>query len=118
MSNKYEDDDVYMEDASTTYSNLCCPNSLKHFKIKKPAHSKMTYYQLLKSTDQLSINKRIDNIVLNNYFNNFKQNRNTKDESNENYINVKNEYNEQLEKQYVENYYRVRNKELFKTFYN
>ena len=116
MSYKYEEDDILMEDALTAYSNLGS-NSSNYFKNKKVIRYKRTYYHLLKSTDQLSINKRIDNIVLNNHFNNFKLNKNNKDDPKENYVNNKKEYDEQLEKQFVENYYRVKNYELFNAIY-
>ena len=135
MSNKTDYDDIIMEDNyEQSYTGLF--PSLHFF--KKP--HKRTYLEMLNDSKQLSMNNRFDNYrIINkkintlpksiegnniNSYNNeknqnlIKENNNIFSDFNKAKKNLivkkKLEYDEEKEKRYVENYYKIKNAELNK----
>ena len=131
MSSKL-DEDIIMEDC--TYKN----NSLYHFSsFNLPFYfrpRKRTYLDMLHNSNQIYLNNRIDNFKINNQILNdssslYSYNENKNDNSlikNFDEFNILNrakknlqtkkkiEYDEEIERKWVENYYRIRNAELNK----
>ena len=133
MSNKTECDDINMEDNYGYRFSRLFPTI--NF-IKKP--SKRTYIEMLNESKQLTVNNRLDNYRIFN-----KKNKTIQDNTIENNINSningkreniinddifsdfkkakknlivkkKLEYDEEKEKKFVEDYYRIKNAELNK----
>ena len=120
MINNIEYDDVTMKD--------CCSNNLTTY-IKYIRPHKRTYLEMLNNSNEATLNKRIDNYKLNKYaeknINNFKE-RDNYLMTNFNGFNDINkakknlmvkkviEYDEEKERKWVENYYRIKNAELNK----
>ena len=120
MINNIEYDDITMQD--------CCSNNLTTY-IKYIRPHKRTYLEMLNNSNEATLNKRIDNYKLNKYaeknINNFKERDNylmtifngfndiNKAKKN---LMVKKiiEYDEEKERKWVENYYRIKNAELNK----
>ena len=135
MSNKTNYDDVIMEDSCTKYYTGLSP-TLSY--IIKP--HKRTYLEMLNDSKQLSINNRHDNYrIINRKINSLQkiiEENNNKSYNNvlkENIIKDNNnifsdfnkakknlivkkqlEYDEEKEKKFVENYYKIKNAELNK----
>ncbi len=131
MSSKL-DEDIIMEDC--TYKN----NSLYNFSsFNLPFYfrpRKRTYLDMLHNSNQIYLNNRIDNFKINNQILNdssslYSNNENKNDNSlikNFDEFNILNrakknlqtkkkiEYDEEIERKWVENYYRIRNAELNK----
>ena len=120
MINNIEYDDITMKD--------CCSNNLTTY-IKYIRPHKRTYLEMLNNSDEATLTKRIDNYKLNKYaeknINNFKE-RDNYLMTNFNGFNDINkakknlmvkkviEYDEEKERKWVENYYRIKNAELNK----
>ena len=120
MINNIEYDDITMKD--------CCSNNLTTY-IKYIRPHKRTYLEMLNNSNEATLNKRIDNYKLNKYaeknINNFKE-RDNYLMTNFNGFNDINkakknlmvkkviEYDEEKERKWVENYYRIKNAELNK----
>ena len=133
MSNKTECDDINMEDNYGYRFSRLFPTI--NF-IKKPR--KRTYIEMLNESKQLTVNNRLDNYIIIN-----KKNKTIQDNTIENNINSningkrenlinddifsdfkkakknlivkkKLEYDEEKEKKFVEDYYRIKNAELNK----
>ena len=120
MINNIEYDDITMKD--------CCSNNLTTY-IKYIRPHKRTYLEMLNNSYEATLNKRIDNYKLNKYaekdINNFKE-RDNYLMTNFNGFNDINkakknlmvkkviEYDEEKERKWVENYYRIKNAELNK----
>ena len=120
MINNIEYDDITMKD--------CCSNNLTTY-IKYIRPHKRTYLEMLNNSNEATLNKRIDNYKLNKYaeknINNFKErdnylmtNFNGFNDINKAKKNLmvkkKIEYDEEKERKWVENYYRIKNAELNK----
>ena len=120
MINNIEYDDITMKD--------CCSNNLTTY-IKYIRPHKRTYLEMLNNSNEATLNKRIDNYKLNKYaeknINNFKE-RDNYLMTNFNGFNDINkakknlmvkkviEYDEEKERKWVENYYKIKNAELNK----
>ena len=120
MINNIGYDDIIMKD--------CCSNNLTTY-IKYIRPHKRTYLEMLNNSNEATLNKRIDNYKLNKYaeknINNFKE-RDNYLMTNFNGFNDINkakknlmlkkviEYDEEKERKWVENYYRIKNAELNK----
>ena len=120
MINNIEYDDVTMKD--------CCSNNLTTY-IKYIRPHKRTYLEMLNNSNEATLNKRIDNYKLNKYAEKNKNNFKERDNylmTNFNGFNDINkakknlmvkkiiEYDEEKERKWVENYYRIKNAELNK----
>ena len=126
MLNNIENDDIIMQDNTshvfTSFINYIRPR-------------KRTYLDMLYNTNQLLLNNRIDNYKLNKYAQNiqssFFNNNNDNERDNsliknfDSFNNIDNakknlivkkhiEYDEEKERKFVENYYRIKNAELNK----
>ena len=120
MINNIEYDDITMKD--------CCSNNLTTY-IKYIRPHKRTYLEMLNNSNEATLNKRIDNYKLNKYAEKNKNNFKERDNylmTNFNGFNDINkakknlmvkkviEYDEEKERKWVENYYRIKNAELNK----
>ena len=120
MLNQIEGDDIIMKD--------CCSNNLTTY-IKYIRPHKRTYLEMLNNSNEATLNKRIDNYKLNKYAEKNKNNFKERDNylmTNFNGFNDINkakknlmvkkviEYDEEKERKWVENYYRIKNAELNK----
>ena len=120
MINNIEYDDITMKD--------CCSNNLTTY-IKYIRPHKRTYLEMLNNSNEATLNKRIDNYKLNKYaeknINNFKERDNYLmtnfngfndiNKAKKNLMMKKElEYDEEKERKWVENYYRIKNAELNK----
>ena len=120
MINNIGYDDIIMKD--------CCSNNLTTY-IKYIRPHKRTYLEMLNNSNEATLNKRIDNYKLNKYAEKNKNNFKERDNylmTNFNGFNDINkakknlmvkkviEYDEEKERKWVENYYRIKNAELNK----
>ena len=126
MLNNIENDDIIMQDNTS----LAFPSFINYIRPRK-----RTYLDMLYNTNQALLSNRIDNYKLNKYTqniqssffnnndNNEKDNSLIKDFDSFNNINnakknliVKKhmEYDEEKERKFVENYYKIKNAELNK----
>ena len=120
MLSQIEGDDIIMKD--------CCSNNLTTY-IKYIRPHKRTYLEMLNNSNEATLNKRIDNYKLNKYAEKNKNNFKERDNylmTNFNGFNDINkakknlmvkkviEYDEEKERKWVENYYRIKNAELNK----
>ena len=120
MINNIEYDDITMKD--------CCSNNLTTY-IKYIRPHKRTYLEMLNNSNEATLNKRIDNYKLNKYaeknINNFKERDNYLITNFDGFNDInkakknlmvkkKMEYDEEKERKWVENYYRIKNAELNK----
>ena len=121
MSAKINSDDIVMKES--TFSSFW-----PRFNIRK-CPPKRTYLEMLKDSEESTINSRVDNYKLVSKNINFfekktaeeksktKHNNNMYDSNNPKknlMIKKKLEYDEEKEKKFVENYYRIKNAELIK----
>ncbi len=126
MLNNIENDDIIMQD-NTSHA---FPSFINYIRPRK-----RTYLDMLYNTNQLLLNNRIDNYKLNKYAQNiqssFFNNNNDNERDNsliknfDSFNNIDNakknlivkkhiEYDEEKERKFVENYYRIKNAELNK----
>ena len=125
MSAKIGSDDIVMKES--TFSSFW-----PRFNIRK-CPPKRTYLEMLKDSEESTINSRVDNYKLVykniNYFEKKSTEEKSKTKNNNNnifgmydsnnpkknlMIKKKLEYDEEKEKKFVENYYRIKNAELIK----
>ena len=126
MLNNIENDDIIMQD-NTSHA---FPFFINYIRPRK-----RTYLDMLYNSNQLLLNNRIDNYKLNKYTQNIQSsffNNNDKNEKDNSLIkdfdsfnNINNakknlivkkhmEYDEEKERKFVENYYKIKNAELNK----
>ena len=126
MLNNIENDDIIMQDNTSHVF----PSFINYIRPRK-----RTYLDMLYNTNQLLLNNRIDNYKLNKYTQNiqssFFNNNNDNERDNsliknfDSFNNIDNakknlivkkhiEYDEEKERKFVENYYRIKNAELNK----
>ena len=124
MSAKIGSDDIVMKES--TFSSFW-----PRFNLRK-CPPKRTYLEMLKDSEESTINSRVDNYKLVNKNINYFEKKSTEEKSktknNNNIfgmydsnnpkknlmIKKKLEYDEEKEKKFVENYYRIKNAELIK----
>ena len=126
MLNNIENDDIIMQDNTSR----AFPFFINYIRPRK-----RTYLDMLYNSNQLLLNNRIDNYKLNKYTQNiqssFFNNNDNKEKDNslikdfDSFNNINNakknlivkkhmEYDEEKERKFVENYYKIKNAELNK----